>query len=327
MNVLYTCDDNYIWLMGISVISLFENNKGLPNLNVYLLGEQITDDNKARLQDISNRYNRKITIIDVPAMDIPDALVSTRWPISAFIRLYSGELLPKELDKVLYLDCDTIVKGSLGELETWDMSGKVFCGVKDCISAGYKRNIGMDDNGVYVNAGVLLMDLSELRKVSIKDRLANFIDTYKKLINYADQDVLNGAFCGEIGVLPSYYNLMTIACVHGYDGIQKLRKPTGYYSKSELNSALNEPIVIHYTTNMRTIRPWFKNANHPLTDEFRKYMDISPWNEKKLAELRFTSSESQMIGIVELLPDKMAQRLLGFLHSTVKPWLIKIKTK
>ena len=38
MNVMYTCDDNYVWLMGISTISLFENNKTIEDLQVYLLG-------------------------------------------------------------------------------------------------------------------------------------------------------------------------------------------------------------------------------------------------------------------------------------------------
>lgn len=41
MNVMYTCDNNYIWLMGVSVISLFENNKHLADLTVFLLGENI----------------------------------------------------------------------------------------------------------------------------------------------------------------------------------------------------------------------------------------------------------------------------------------------
>ena len=46
MNILYTCDDNYVWLMGISVISLFENNQNINEITVYLLGEKVKDKNK-----------------------------------------------------------------------------------------------------------------------------------------------------------------------------------------------------------------------------------------------------------------------------------------
>lgn len=41
MNILYTCDDNYVMAMGISVISLFENNQNINEMTVYLLGEKV----------------------------------------------------------------------------------------------------------------------------------------------------------------------------------------------------------------------------------------------------------------------------------------------
>ena len=78
MNVLYTCDNNYVWLLGISAISMFENNRELQNLNVYLLGENISNENKQILTKIGEKYNRQITIIEVPKIDIPEALVSAR---------------------------------------------------------------------------------------------------------------------------------------------------------------------------------------------------------------------------------------------------------
>lgn len=46
MNILYTCDDNYIWLMGISVISLLKNNRHIAKIDIYVLGEKISTENK-----------------------------------------------------------------------------------------------------------------------------------------------------------------------------------------------------------------------------------------------------------------------------------------
>lgn len=327
MNVLYTCDNNYVWLMGISVISMFENNKAIEVLDVYLLGENISDENKKILQEIADKYNRKISIIDVPQLDISDVLVSVRWPISAFTRLYSGELLPKEVDKVLYLDCDTIIKGSLAKLDSWNVNDYIFLGIKDCIGQEYKKNIGIGAEGLYVNAGVLLINLNKLRKISVKDRLAKYMTKYEKLINYADQDVLNGAFKGAIGVLPPAYDVMTIVATYKYCEIQKLRRPTNYYSESEIHNAVDNPVIIHYTTNMRTVRPWFSNTDHPFASEFRKYMDISPWNDKKISEMKFVSQEAKIVAIVDKLPKNLSIKVLGWLHSKVKPLSIRRKAK
>ena len=313
--------------MGISAISVFENNKDINNICVYLLGEKISYDNKRFLKEIGDKYNREIVVIDVPKIDIPEALLSARWPLSAFTRLYAGELLPKSLDRVIYLDCDTIINGSLALLDNWDVSDKTFWGVKDCISKSYKRNIGISPDGLYVNAGVLLINLVELKQINIKEKLSAYMEKYKSVINYADQDLLNGVFCKNIGSLPPQYNLMTIAAVYGCRGIQRLRKPTNYYQCCELEAALNNPIIIHYTTNMRTVRPWFSNTDHPFADEFRKYMSMSPWKNKKMSYMKFTSYESKIIGLVEFLPNGLAQRLLGFLHATIKPIVNNFKVK
>lgn len=325
MDVLYTCDNNYVWLMGISTISLFECNKSMDSLSVYLLGESISKENKEILDEIAKKYGRRITVIDVPKIDIPESLVSARWPLSAFTRLYSGQLLPEKLKKVLYLDCDTIISGSISELDELDVSEKIVYGVKDCIGSSYKKNIGLKPNAIYVNAGVLLFNLERLRKVDINNVVAQYMRQYEKLINYADQDVLNGILKGEIGVLNPRYDVMTIDVEHTYKEISILRRPTNFYAEQELKNAVNNPVIIHYTTNMRVVRPWFINANHPLTENFRKYLSLSPWKNIELREMKFTANEARVIGMIMKLPKPIAYRVLGFIHSEAKPLYIKLR--
>lgn len=325
MNLLYTCDNNYIRLMSISVISLFENNQQIKNLVVYLLGENISNENKAILDNIGAKYGRKIIVIDLPKIDIPDILISTRWPLSAFTRLFSAQLLPRNLDRILYVDCDTIIKGDIESLLEIDIYEKIFYGISDCISLNYKRNIGLQPNSVYINAGVLLINLEKLRDVDIKRSIDKYLTKYIKLMNYADQDILNSVFTNQIGVLSPQYNIMTLYVSHTYQEICMLRKPTNFYSASELETALINPIIIHYTTNMRVIRPWFKNTNHPLAAEFSKYMSLSPWKSSILPEMKFKSIEERFIGIVQKLPKGIACRLLGLIHSDLKPIYIRLK--
>lgn len=325
MNVLYTCDNNYVWLMGISVISMFENNTHIRDLTVYLLGEKISSDNKRLLQKIGETYGREILVVDVPQLDIPEALVSSRWPISAFLRLFSGQLLPENLNRVLYLDCDTIITGDIELLDKVDLQGRVCLGVKDCIGKQYKKNIGLEDNGIYVNAGVLLLNLEMLRCVRIQEIISRYMEERLRLINYADQDILNGIFNGKIGVLDPKYNVMTIDAVYSHEEICWLRKPTCFYTEEELKAAVLAPVIIHYTTNMRVIRPWFANTNHPFASDFRKYFAMSPWNTLELSQMVFSNRESKLIGWIEKLPRKIALRILGFIHAWLKPRVIRLK--
>ena len=326
MKVLYTCDNNYIWLMGISTISLFENNKEIDELEVYLLGKGITYNNKNILSQIGEKYGRSIIIIDVPEFEIPDSLRSARWPLSACTRLCSGELGPSESHRLLYLDCDTIICGKLDEINNWDTKEKIFWGVKDCIGSTYKKNIGMKKNKPYVNAGVLIIDLVNLRRIDIRKAIDKYMGKYERLISYADQDILNGIFKEQIGYLPPKYNVMTIDIAHSYREIQLLRRPTGFYSKEEMEEAIKNPRIIHFTTNMLVIRPWFINSDHPLKEEFDKYYEMSPWNRHEKKKILFGHA-AKVIRTIRKLPDCIAYRILGLIHSELKPRYTKIRAK
>jgi len=325
MKVMYTCDNNYVWLMGISIISLFENNKGLKDLKVYFLGENISQQNKNELKKIGDKYNRKIEVIDVPKLNIPPSLVSARWPLSAFTRLFSGLILPRDVEKILYLDCDTIITGDISELENIQFNGSIAMGVKDCISGTYKKNVGLDKGSPYINAGVILFDMVALRKVNINEQIESYMNKYVKYINYADQDILNGMFKGMIGELNPKFDVMTIDVVHTYEEIQQLRRPTNFYKKDELEVAVKTPAIIHYTTNMTVVRPWFSNTDHPFADEFKKYMAMSVWKDKELGMMKFTAKETKIINAIMKLPKFIAYRVLGLIHAELKPRYIKMR--
>lgn len=327
MIVVYTCDDNFVWIMGISMISLFENNRDMGNLEVYLLGDHVSDTNKDVLLGIANKYGRTCSFVDVPDLKIPTSLTSNRWPKSAFTRMFSGELMPKEIHKILYLDCDIIVKGSIAELENLDTQGYAVSAVKDCVSKQYKKKIGISEEGSYVNAGVLLMDLDRMRQLDVRQMMSHFVDTHQGLISYADQDILNGMFKGKFGIMPPEYDVMTQMCAYTYEQILQYRCPSAYYSKEEVEYAQQNPIIIHYTTCMLNIRPWCKESKHPWASEFDKYQAISPWANKPKAIAKFDKMEHKIIRSIFTLPDFISYRLIGFLHATIRPMVIMLKAK
>lgn len=325
MNVMYTCDNNFVWLMGISTISLFENNKDIVDLKVYLLGENIEHENRLHLKNIAEKYNREIEIIDIPKNCITESLISNRWPSSAFTRLFAAKLLPNSIDKILYIDCDTIICKSINELDNVQFNNNIVLGAKDCISNYYKKNIGLDSENIYINAGVILFNLSAYRNIRINEVINDYIERYRKLICYADQDILNGILKNKTGELSPKYNVMTIYTNYDYNKILSLRKPSNFYTKEEIENAVNDPSIIHFTTSMLIIRPWFANTNHPWASEFKKYMKISPWNNVKLEYFLFQSMKFKIIKFIKKLPCNLDVYVLGILHAVLKPMFIRLK--
>lgn len=313
--------------MGVSMISLFENNREIEVLNVYLLGDNVSDENKSVLNEIASQYGRECRVIDVPDLNIPKSLTSKRWPKSAFTRMFSGELMPRDVEHILYLDCDVIVRDKIEELEQYDMQGYAICAVKDCVSRQYKKKIGIENEDNYVNAGVLLMDLVKMRELNIREMISDFMMGNMEVISYADQDVLNGMFKGKFGVLPPRYDVMTQMCCYTYDQILQFRHPSYYYSRQEIEDAQKNPIIIHYTTCMLNIRPWYMGSEHPWASEFDKYQEMSPWADKEKGVMKFDKPEHKVIKMIMALPDCMSYRLIGLLHAIIRPMIIMLKGK
>lgn len=327
MNIIYTCDDNYAWLMGISMISLFENNKKADNLKVYLLGDNISIVTCDTLNGIAKKYNRNFELIEIPNLNIPKSLSQGRWPKSAFTRMFAGELLPSTLNKVLYLDADTIVNGSIKELYEINDLQHAVSGVKDCVSSLYKRKIGIKPSDAYINAGVLLLNLEMLRTIDIRDRMNKFLERYMNAVNYADQDILNGIFGGKFGILSPQFNVMTLTCVYNYNQIIQLRRPDNYYTRTEIYHSKSHPIIIHYTTCMLNVRPWCAESYHPFAWLFEKYKSMSPWSDKPNSKSDFSANDYKIISKIFKLPEIISFGILGLVHSFVRPFLIIIKSK
>lgn len=327
MNVMYASDDNYAWLMGTSMISLFENNKDVSEINVFLFGDNLSQDNEKILKGIADKYGRGFMHIDVEKVTIPDYIMSERYPKSTYSRLFAYDLLPSYVKKLIYLDCDIIVSGNLEEMFNRDVEGYAFLAVKDCVSKAYKRKIGLKASDTYINAGVMLMNLDKLREIPIAERMKKFVDKYSTAMSYADQEIVNSIFQGYFGTLPPEYDVMTIESEYTWRQLCQLRHPHDYYSKDEIENAKTNPKIIHYTTCMLNIRPWFNNSKHSLAWQFDKYLAISPWKDKEKKEMYFTDKKYDTMRALEKLPNWLKYPLLGLLHSYLRPYYMLVKTK
>ena len=319
MDILYTCNDNYIWLMYVSIKSLFTENSNTSNINVHVISDDITTDNKKLVEELIQSFNAKVFFYDIPQFNVDENCFG-RWPKIAFARLFCHKVLPKSITHLLYLDCDTIIKGNIEELFEIE-SDKMFNGVLDCISGSYKKNIGLKKESSYINAGVLLINVDKLRQVDVDDLINTFVAKYKRRISYADQDILNGCFNDDIGILDPKYDVMTIEFCYSYKEILKLRSSKIYYDKMLIENAVEKPVIIHYTTNLLTIRPWYSNSNHPKKYDFISILNDTPFESYCLKEFKFYGKKNIFIKLCMKLPKFIYLRILGFVHSKIVPFL------
>jgi lipopolysaccharide biosynthesis glycosyltransferase len=323
--IVYASDDQFADILGVSLVSLFENNKNGDEIIVFILDDKISNKNKNKLIKIFNRYNGKYQFIDVSQLIVPELFISSRWSKSAFTRLFMSELLPENISKVLYLDCDTLINQSLEEIWHIDMANNIIAGVNDCLSSGYKKNLGMNTESPYINSGVILIDLNKFRKFNCGTKIAQFIERHGKTIRYPDQDIINGLFEGNILILEPMFNSMTIFYDFTYENMLKYRKPDFYYSKEQIQKAVLNPCIIHFTSSFLSVRPWVKGSKHPYVNKYFLYKTLTPWINKEVSNDNRGNIKKIYSKIFNILPAPLSIGFSGWLHGYLLPWINQLK--
>lgn len=208
MDFCYSTNENFAPHIAVSITSLLENNSS-REIAVHILHSDLSEETIARLSAFENRYkNAKIVFHKIDETRFEKFALSIDYITKeTYYRYLIAELLPN-VDKILYLDGDTIVNGDISELFDIDLFGVYCAGVRDIFidGSGYKKELNLD--GLYINAGVILFNLAEIRKSGIVEKLFNL--TGKNDFKYQDQDAINIAFNGRIKELDCIYNFKRI---------------------------------------------------------------------------------------------------------------------
>ena len=325
MDILYSSSDSYAYLMGISILSLLENNKANDSIHIYIMDNHISEMNKTKLVDVVSSYGRQISFVLMPDMKklTGQDIDTRRWNISTFGRLYMASALPETVHKVLNIDCDTIIVDSIEPLWNTDMSGKVFGGMLECINDRYRRNVGKKSGDYYMNGGIVFLNLDEVRKGNYEKRFTEYISKYGSSLAYLDQDVLSSVVEQNKKLkLPIRYNVLSIYFYATYEQVLKIRrsKAVDFYSKEEFLNAVKNPAIVHFTTCfLDGLRPWIKGNQHPYLKHFLEYKKMSPWMDVPLQEDKRSSLVKLRTAMIRKAPRLVLCQIASILHGVVIP--------
>lgn len=291
LNVLYAANDYYSPFLGVSLYSLFENNKDLDSITVYIVLDNVSNDNKSKLQNLSDNYNRKLVMVDAKEFNITLSKLHIplyRGSYTTNYRLFFDKIISSDVDRLLYIDADTIVTGSLKNLLEFDMKDYPVAVVQDSLGSHYKGIISFSKSTPYFNAGFLFIHVKNWIKASITEKLMNHILHERAQYCNPDQDLLNIILKDDVLILPPEYNFQPIHRAYTDIQFDKVYGFDNYYTKEQIEDARKNPIVVH-TYRFLNEFPWHKNNLHPDTKLFDKYLLCSPWKDyvKQKKEMSF----------------------------------------
>ena len=299
-NIVFATDKNYIQHLCAALISLLENNNDMV-FDIYILSSGMSKTSLNRINSISNSYHCTINYITISdELFVEHAIAHPFYPKGIYYRLLIPELIDK--DKVLYLDCDIIVNGSIKELYNIDLKDYYVGAIED---PGFDRHdqLRMNKSAKYFNSGIMLINLAKWKNTGLQKKVIEFIENNPDSIWFPDQCGLNSIINGQWISVPLKYNQQTSIFSESFEEMFDC------FTKDELKEAKINPVIVHYTGGSK---PWHSTNKHPYKYLYWKYLKMTPYRHAIYSDLR------PLYLIKSIIPQSIKKEIKVFIKNTIK---------
>ena len=206
--IFFTVDDKYVPFLAVALQSLIENSSEKNYYLIKILYTSITEENQEKIKKYE-KENVNIEFVDLNYYinKIKNKLYTRDYySVTTYFRLFIPNLYP-QYNKALYLDCDIVLLADVAELYNIDMGDNLVAAAPDDV---IQKIVGVADYRNYFNAGVLLMNLDELRKFDFQEKFLYSLEKIKFAVAQ-DQDYLNRLCKGRVKIISNVWDKMPIS--------------------------------------------------------------------------------------------------------------------
>lgn len=267
-------DENYTYPTAVSMTSIMENSNSKVQYDFYIMhSPTLSTESKKILTSFEQKYkNCTVKLIDMES-NFDSAHTDSRITTPAYYRLMLSDLLPN-LDKIIWIDGDTIVYEDLVDMINIDMDGYCYKAFLDWSFLANSLKCFDVSTDHYVCDGVMIINLDELRKENAVDKFNDFIKKHNDKLVQHDQTVINAVFTDKIGILPAKFGIWNLPSnkLMNYENL--LVSPEKYTHKELVDAQLN-PAIRHVTR-----KPWKFPHFAPEADKWWQYAQKTDIFEK-----------------------------------------------
>lgn len=262
MDICFSINNGYVDYCRVAMVSILENNKS--PIHFHILTDTLLPKNILKLQETAETYGAVVSVYNIDDNRLKNQ--KTTWSKYGWYRIFAHEVLPVDIHKLLYLDCDTIVEDDISELFNIDLTGKSLAAVTDLmdIFPTIYEQVGYPKEKGYFCSGILLMNLDYFRENDLATKILEFAEKYPERINFPDQDALNFICQDSKITLPLKYGILAPFFTH--EEFMRIYK-------EQVLEAINNPKIIHYAG----CAPWIiESTPHYFESLFWKYAKEIP---------------------------------------------------
>lgn len=271
--IFFAVDDRYLPYLAVALRSLIDNASKEYNYKVFILIDELSKESRSVICEMcTDNFSAEFICVKECLASFSEKLhLRDYYTKATYYRFFIPEMFPC-YDKGVYLDCDIVVSGDISRLYNTNLSNNIVAAVTDevitdiPVFAAYSEKFLNIERRKYFNAGILVMNLKEMRRMNIIGCLTSLMK--KRTFTVAqDQDYLNVICYDRVKYVDGSWN----------------KTPFPYSDKKAV------PNIAHYKINFK---PWHYSG--VMYEElFWKYAEKTPYYSSLLAERDGYTEENQ----------------------------------
>lgn len=309
MRLAYSSDENYAPLATISAVSALRHN---PGAEIFLLGHNLSQKAQNLVKSRVEQAGGSFTYLDVsPELERLKAKGCNGYvSYATYARIFIPALIPGA-GQILYLDCDTLVAGSLdGIFDT--LVAHPFALGQDCTPESYKKAVNIPPDATYFNAGVMPIDLESWRKHRVTERFLAELDHPHGPNPMGDQDIFARVFQGEIAPLHPKYNFAPHFFMFSFDSAKRIIGKC-LFSPEEYAEAREKAVIYHFLGHTMG-RPWYVESRSPMRKSYLEAAKAAGF-ENYAMQSRPLEREYRLLDLMwRNLPERLFGRIAALLY-------------
>lgn len=265
ISIVVASDNHYSILIAALLKSIDVNHLTDEHIDFHIIDDGISSKTKEKIQTIADPSRITIKWFNSKKI-IPDSIVipvdNSAFPLTVYLRVFSPYVVDKDVEKLIYLDVDTIVQDDISKLWNTTLGDYIAGAVQDvgktmdCEWGGVPnyKELGFTADTKYFNSGVLMINAKRWREENFSAQVISALSKYKEHVRLADQYGLNVVLANQWLELDPKWNWFA-------------------FKENE------DPSIVHFLD----IKPIFTsyNSKEVYREEFFRYLSMTPWKNFK----------------------------------------------
>ena len=256
IHIVMSIDNNGIYISLVSMTSALENNNKEKNILIYhlLLSHDFNKKKIEYFESLKEKYDFRINYYNIS--NIFNKYKKWRYSSTIYFKLLIPLIFP-DYERIIFLDADTLIFKDISEMFNLPFNDNYVLGYP--FHTPWMVTINGKHPKIYINSGVLLINIDKIRKDNKDFELIKFTKKNSKKLFFPEQDGINYIFNEKIGLLPLKYG------IYLYGNITEYQKEYSYklnikLDLKELEKAIEDPSIVHLCCCNPKV--WYKATKH-----------------------------------------------------------------